>query len=85
LIRDYSQAGLVEDQLQLSWRIAGTKEWSQVRLEPTGADGAFRATIEGAAPGQTVEYFLSAADRSGRRETLPRTAPKGFYTFQVGK
>jgi len=30
-----------------------------------------------------IEYYLSAASRSGRNESLPRTAPKGFYAFKV--
>lgn len=39
--------------------------------------------MPGLAVGTVVEYCLSASDLSGRTETLPRTAPGGFYSFTV--
>ena len=53
------------------------------RVNPAGAvPEVFSAAIP--APGATaVEYFLSAADRSGYREALPRVAPDGFYSFET--
>jgi agmatine/peptidylarginine deiminase len=82
-IRDYSGAGLVEDRLRLAWRTAGSPKWTEVRLKPAGSAGVFRAMIEGVQTGQTVEYYLSAASRSGRQESLPRTAPNCSYAFTV--
>jgi len=82
-IRDYSGAGLIEDRLVVCWRKTGRAKWTEIRLEPAGTANAFRATIEGVRSGQTIEYYVSAASRSGRRESLPRTAPKGFYSFKV--
>jgi agmatine/peptidylarginine deiminase len=82
-IRDYSGAGLIDDRLRLAWRARGTPKWAEVLMKPAGPEQAFSATIEGLRPGQTVEYYLSAASRSGRAESLPRTAPKGWYTFSV--
>ncbi|HKI19752.1 MAG TPA: agmatine deiminase family protein [Isosphaeraceae bacterium] len=82
-IRDYSGAGLIEDRLRLAWRTSGSPKWTDVRLEPAGTPNAFRGMIQGVRAGQTIEYYLSAASRSGRNESLPRTAPKGFYTFNV--
>jgi hypothetical protein len=53
-----------------------------VALTAGAAPEVFSAAIP--APGATaVEYFLAAADRSGYRETLPRVAPDGFYTFET--
>jgi agmatine/peptidylarginine deiminase len=80
-VRDYGGAGLIGDQLHLAWRRHGSPAWERIRLQPVGRGHAFRATIEGVEPGQTVEYFFSAASRSGRLETLPRTAPQASYTF----
>jgi agmatine/peptidylarginine deiminase len=82
-IRDYSGAGLVEDRLRVAWRTSGSPKWTEVRLEPAGKPNAFRAMIPGVRAGKTIEYCLSAASRSGRNESLPRTAPKGFYAFKV--
>jgi agmatine/peptidylarginine deiminase len=82
-IRDYSEAGLIEDQLQLVWRTGDSPKWTQVRLQRAARAHAYRATIEGLRPGQPVEYYLSAASRSGRKESLPKTAPKAWYAFKV--
>jgi len=82
-IRDYSQAGLIREKLELSWRPGGEHRWQGIPLKATGDPEIFAASIPGAAAGERVEYFLSGADYSGRRESLPRTAPNGYYTFKV--
>jgi agmatine/peptidylarginine deiminase len=82
-IRDYSGEGLIEDRLRLRWRTAGDHKWAEVSLKPDGTANTFGATIEGVRAGQSVEYYLSAASRSGRKESLPRTAPRGFYSFKA--
>ncbi len=74
-IRDYSRSGLVEDELRLHWRVDGG-EWESLPLaaaDPT----AWSATLPAADVGAVMEYWFEAADHSGRRETLPRTAPGG--------
>lgn len=76
--------GLHEDQLFLAWRVQGSPVWSRNRLQSVGGD-IFRGEIRGVQPGQTIQYYLSAASRSGRRESLPRTAPAGYYSFTSGK
>ena len=78
-----SRADLIADELNLWWRLGGQHEWRRVRLGASQDPGTFTASIPGAAEGETIEYFVSAADASGRRESLPRTAPDGFYTFAV--
>jgi agmatine/peptidylarginine deiminase len=80
-IRDYSGAGLIDGQLHLAWRQQGNTEWRTERLHRTAEEHLYQGTIEGVQPGQTIEYYFEAASRSGRQETLPRTAPAGVYTF----
>ena len=82
LIRDYSRAGLIADELKLSWRVRGEANWNELALTAGAAPGIYTAAIP-APQSAMIEYFLSAADRSGRRESLPRVAPDGFYTFEV--
>jgi len=82
-IGDYSHAGLIREALELSWRLRGEHGWRVIPLEATADPGTFVASIPGLPAGREVEYFLSAADRSGRRESLPRTAPDGYYSFTV--
>ena len=82
-IRDYSKAGLIAEELQLHVRIHGGRGWQTIMLKPTDKSHNFRASMPGAKRGEIVDYYLSAADNSGRRETLPRTAPDNFYCFSV--
>ncbi len=82
VIRDYSRAGLIAEELKLSWRVRGEANWHEVALTADATPGTYTASIptpEAAA----IEYFFSAADRSGRRESLPRVAPGGFYSFEI--
>jgi len=45
---------------------------------------SYAGVIPGSVPGTTVDYYVAAADQSGRAETLPRTAPAGYYRFTAG-
>jgi hypothetical protein len=82
LIRDYSRAGLIVGGLKLSWRVRGAANWNEVALTAGTASEIYTAAIP-TPQSAVIEYFLSAADRSGRRESLPRVAPDGFYTFET--
>ncbi|MBM3318515.1 MAG: agmatine deiminase family protein [Candidatus Eisenbacteria bacterium] len=83
LIDDRSGAGLVADSLLVRWRVAGEGIWQAAPLEALAAPDSFRAVLPGQPPGTEVEYFLAAADHSGRRETLPRGAPAGRFRFTI--
>jgi hypothetical protein len=83
-VRDYSKAGLVAEGLTLSWRVRGRTDWQVTPLRPGNAADTFQAEVTGITPGQTLEYFFSAASASGRRETMPRTAPHAVYSVTVG-
>ncbi len=83
MIDDRSETGLVAGELRVYWRLNGSPTWSWLTLSPTGSTDTYEVDIPGQSPGQTVEYYLAAADNSGRSETLPRTAPAGFYSFTM--
>jgi agmatine deiminase len=82
-IQDYSKAGLVPEELKLYVRTKNDQSWQAIILGSTQNPNIFQASIPGVNSGTTVEYYVSAADKSGRRETLPRTAPDNFYSFTV--
>jgi hypothetical protein len=82
-IRDYSEAGLIHETLEPSWRLSGEDRWWVIPLEAAPDPETFIASIPGASAGQPVEHLLSAADHSGRRESLLRAAPDGHYSFRV--
>ncbi|MBN2461939.1 MAG: agmatine deiminase family protein [Candidatus Cloacimonetes bacterium] len=85
LIDDRSESGLIPDELLLCWRHSGNTTWNQVMLQETFMADTFSAAIPGASPGTSVEYYISAADYSGRQETLPRCAPAAFFSFTVAE
>lgn len=82
-IDDRSGAGLVADALRVYWRSAGAPDWGWVPLAASGGPDEYVATLPGQPVGTAVEYYIAAADLSGRSETLPRTAPAGCYRFTV--
>jgi hypothetical protein len=82
-IDDRSEAGLVASELRVYWRVVGDGGWSWLPLVGTGQVDEYAAVIPGQLPGSVVEYYIAAADYSGRAETLPRGAPEGCYRFGV--
>jgi agmatine deiminase len=81
LIDDRSEAGLLGDELLLYWRQQGDELWYEEIFIPMAAADSFYTVIPTPTSGTTYEYYLSAKDNTGRHETLPRTAPDGFYSF----
>jgi agmatine deiminase len=81
LIDDRSEEGLDGDELLLFWREEGNTQWQQEIFIPMAAADSFYTTIPNPVSGKTYEYYLSAKDNSGRHETLPRSAPNGFFAF----
>jgi len=83
LIDDRSEAGLMEDDLRVYYRKAGNLIWSDEMLSPAYGIDTFNVLLPSFNSGTIVEYYISAADFSGRMEKLPRTAPLGYYSFEV--
>lgn len=79
-IIDYSKKGLKPASPKLHWRIKGEQNWNTESLQPADNNTHFNGTIPVKASGKVIEYYISAASKSGSRETMPRTAPDGFYT-----
>lgn len=80
-IKAYSGEELVPGETGISWRVNGGA-WSTGELIAFSGD-SLAGSIPGQSPGSVVDYYIFAADSSGRAETLPRTAPLGYYSFQV--
>lgn len=77
----YSGEGLVNDELSLYWRESNTSEWYHEPLAAMPGTDSLMAHIPGAEVGLDYDYYIAAGDSSGRYETLPRSAPHGFHTF----
>ncbi|MBK6351853.1 MAG: agmatine deiminase family protein [Saprospiraceae bacterium] len=82
-IIDYSKQGLVKDKNLLFWRTLGETNWRIAELNLTENPNHFFYEIPYHKSGSTVEYYISAESKSGRKETQPRAAPLGTYKFTI--
>ena len=84
IIKDYSGKGLVPESLKLNWRLKGETKWKDVFLKTTQIPDQYIAAIPGGYS-NLIEYFIEAESLSGKKETMPRTAPAGTYSFDIQK
>lgn len=82
-IKAYSGEALLPESLQAFYRVRGEEAWQSVPLAATSTREVYCAELPGGPSGTAYEYYVAAADASGRSETMPRTAPAGFYTFAI--
>lgn len=82
-IIDYSRKGLKTGTVNLHWRLKGESSWNEILLSSTKDNTHFYGDIPFNKSGNQIEYYVSAASKSGRNETMPRTAPLGFYSFSI--
>jgi agmatine/peptidylarginine deiminase len=83
LIDDRSNSGLVESELKVYYRENGSFTWSHEILVPAYGLDSLHAFLPGFEDGSTIDYYIVASDNSGRSETLPRTAPLDYYSFET--
>jgi agmatine deiminase len=81
-IIDYSQKGLVSDSTLLFWKHTGRSDWNVIPFIKEN-ESHFFAEIPFHESETTVEYYVSAVSKSGKRETQPRTAPLGTFSFKI--
>jgi len=81
-IKDYSDAGLIPDSLKIFYR---TKSPSFVStyMYPTANPDSFYGYIPAQNDNVTVNYYLQAADSSGRVETHPYIGADWAHSFTV--
>jgi agmatine/peptidylarginine deiminase len=80
-IDDRSETGLNAAATALHWRIAGEPTYVAVPLAPEPEPDWYVAEIPGQPAGTDVEYYVTAADMSGRDAARPRPAPLAAYRF----
>nr|NQU90624.1 agmatine deiminase family protein [Bacteroidota bacterium] len=81
-IKNFSQQAIYNDSVIIYYRVNGAA-WQMDNM--TNSSGQLWAgTIPGAAAGSEIEYYLFAADESGRRETHPLIGEPDPHTFFVG-
>ena len=78
-IRAMSGAELLGDSLVVKHRAAGETDWRQTPLSASEVPHQFQATLGDYPAGTEIdlEFYLGAADESGRAETYPRSGAAG--------
>ena len=77
----YSGKPLVDDKCKVFWRVSGSGKWNEVALIAGPIHEMLVAEIPAQPAGTTIEYYVQAADESGRQECSPRVAPKQYLTY----
>lgn len=81
-IVDYSKTGLIADKLKIIYRKNGG-DWNSAPLTATPTNEVYAGIIPGGEIGDSYDYYIAAADNSGRVETAPRVAPEAYYTTVI--
>jgi len=83
ILKDYSKGSLVPDGLLLNWHVKGEKIWKTVKLTPTDVKDHYSGSIPGNMVNVDIEYYVEAKSNWGTKAVMPRTAPKGVYSFTI--
>ena len=78
----YSGQALLEDQLLVYYRFNGG-EWQTATMTATGRSNEYTGYITGYDYGDTVEYYVSASDASGRTTTQPVMGAADPHSFKI--
>ncbi|MGC9365924.1 MAG: agmatine deiminase family protein [bacterium] len=85
LVHDYNGMGVKTDSVFLVWRFAGDSLFTNFELmdQISGFPDSFQAYLPLPVSEETlsVDYYVFAADNSGRHATDPYTAPGGYYNI----
>ncbi len=81
LIRNHPSNTLTDH--DVFYRIGTSGSFTSISMISIGSD-SFTVDIPGVPGTQTVQYYISASDNSGREESMPRFAPDTwFYEYQT--
>lgn len=80
-IKAYSGQTLYADSLKVAYKVNGNP-WQYVNLQALGGNN-FTAMLSGFAAGDTIRYFIHAADASGRSIDHPLTGALDPHVFSI--
>mgnify|MGYP006278649613 CR=1 FL=1 len=81
-IRDHSDAGLIMDSLKIYYSI-DNGPWQYAMMSATGSPEIFEGHIPAQGGVGQIEYYIKAADNSGRIETHPFIGEPWAHTFSI--
>ncbi len=82
IIDDLSESGLIYEELKVVWwtNSMDESEFQIMSICSQDIEDCYEAYIPGPNNNETINYYIKAADYSGRIETLPMA---GYYSFQA--
>ncbi|MBD3168926.1 MAG: T9SS type A sorting domain-containing protein [candidate division Zixibacteria bacterium] len=82
LIQDCSGAGLIDSGLKIIYSV-DNGAWYEVLLSPATHQDIYYGYIPQQPDGSQIEYYIQAADYSGRTETHPFIGQPGAHSFEA--
>ncbi len=72
-------------QARVMWRLKGETAWQSLSMSADSVQ-YYSAQLEAdqSASDRQVEYYIDATANNGKHQTLPITAPEGFFSFRYG-
>ena len=83
VVKTFSGQSLYSDSVLVYYRINGA-EWTMIHMVNSSGQ-TWTATLPGADEGSQIDYYIYAADESGRHETHPFIGVPDPHTFFVGE
>ena len=83
LVVDYSKQGIVSQSVKLFWRADNASTWQSTPMQLQEGTDTYQGNIEAPTGAKQIDYYVVAQSQSGKTETMPRTAPQGFYQFEI--
>ena len=83
LIDDISQSGLIDDSLKVYWKIPDSVTWNFEELYLEDDTETWRGVIPTISDSNMIQYFIRAADSSGRIESSPLAGWHTFYAHPI--
>ncbi len=75
-----SGESLIVDSVYVNWRTSMTETYTSLPMSSTGNENEYSATIPSQPTDAEVQYYIHAADNSGRSDNLPIA---GYFAFQA--
>jgi agmatine/peptidylarginine deiminase len=82
-IIDYSETGLINDSLIVYWETEGSPGFTPITMTQSARAGTYYADIPAQSVGTVVNYYVHAADNSGRSENHPYIGQHDPHSFEI--
>ena len=82
-IKSYGAHALLPESMSCFYRINESVDWMSQPLIPGEEENEFQATIPDLLNGDTLQYYFTAADQSGRSIRKPIMAPEAIFTTTI--